>query len=247
MNERHLWANLVFGNVTLAVATVTLAAISTVSSNDRPWIWIIASSAVFIIIHAAVNTIRDKSIVRRLGRNYDRIQRRGVQVIADLGQLAGDQFDLWMIDLYLPNFEWSFNSQWPLLQRNRVLSRQLAVSLIDMRPQPPSVDSVSSPHWLSFENTQPLIWFNKDIHTSNDDNAWDTLDEATNAELAKDYGVLSIYPLVDQLGKDCVGVLTIHVEPEGNSVLKALGVLQSTLGRHRLTNTCVELNGLLAR
>ena len=248
MLGRHPWVDLVFGRVSLALATAVLAIASAVGGDKRPWFWIIGS-VTFIIVHTAVNAARDRSIVRRLGRDYDRVQRRAVQVVSDMGQLAADRFDLWMIDLYLPSWRRSFVSHWPFIERERVLSRQLSVSLIDARPQPPSVDLSTGPHGKCFKEAQPLLWFDQEVHgpSPGTHNAWGTFDEGTNAKLARVYGVLSVSPLVDQLGKHCVGVLAIHVEPERDMALKALGALQSPKGRLRINNACVDLNGLLLR
>lgn len=70
---------------------------------------------------------------------------------------------------------------------------------------------------------------------------------SSNARLAAVYGALSVAPLVDQLGKKCVGVLVVHVAPEPDRALRALGALTTPEGRRRLNNACVEMNGLLAR
>jgi hypothetical protein len=245
MPGRHPWGDLVFGKVTLALATVVLAVASATSGSGR-WVWIVGSAA-FILLNTAVNAARDRSIVRRLGRDYDRVQRRAVQVVADLGQLAADRFDLWMIDLYLPRWKWSYVWRFPFLEREQELSRQLSVSLVDARPQPPSVPISSGPHGTCFQQAKPLLWFLDRVQDLSSFNASDLFDDTTNDELAKVYGALSVSPLVDQLGNNCVGVLAVHVKPERDLALKALGALQSADGRRRINNACVELNGLLTR
>lgn len=246
MPNRTGWSELLWGPVTLAIATVTLAIASAVGGSDRPWFWIVLSAG-FIIVHTAVSAVRRQSIVRRLGRDYDRVQRRAVQVVADLGQLAADNFDLWMIDLYLPRWRFRVKKNWPFIARKRELSRQLSISLIDARPQPPTVDAVTGPHGQCFSVPVPLVWFNEEGHKQSIDNAWGSFDQQMNADLGKVYGVLSVSPLVDQLGKNCVGVLAIHVEPDAEKALRARGALRSAEGRRRINNACVELNGLLSR
>lgn len=116
------WMDILWGPVTVSIATVVLAVASVVGGEDRPWAWVIGSAA-FIIVHTIVSSIREQSIVRRLGRDYDRVQRRAVQVVADLGQLAADQFDLWMVDLYLPTRRYRLSKTRPFLIRERELSR----------------------------------------------------------------------------------------------------------------------------
>lgn len=244
--SRNGWGDVVWGKVALAIATAVLAVASAVGGDKRPWGWILGSAA-FLIVHTAVNAARDQSIVRRLGRDYDRVQLRAVQVVADLGQLAADRFDLWMIDLYLPEWRWSIGRKRPFLHRERELRRQLSVSLVDARPQPPIVDLTVGPHGECFTSERPLMWFDDTQHDPSPDNTWPRYDPARNADLATVYGVLSLSPLTDQLGRTCIGVLAVHVEPERDTAVRALGALQSPEGRRRIHNACIDLNGLLSR
>ena len=247
MNRRHPWVDLLFGQVSLATSTVVLAVFGALG-GDKGWrIWIIGIVAGFVVLHAFVNASRERDIFRRLGREYDRVQRRGVQVVADLGELAGRQFDLWMVDLYLHRPRWCVKKDWPLLRRESVLERALAVSLIDVRPQPPLVEESSGPLWRTFVDGSTLNWFNKSLYRSDFDNSWNTLDEATNILLAEAYGVLTTCPLVDHLHKDCLGVLAVHVKPENDTIHKALVTLNTDQARRRLNEACVELHGLLSR
>ncbi len=243
---RGAWSALLWGKVTLALATVALAVAGVLGANRPPWLWVVIGTAAFIITHTIVTASRDSSIVRRLGRDYDRVQHCALQIVSDLGQLVGDQYDLWMIDLYLPDWRWRWSKSPPFLKREQQLSRQLSVSLVDARPQPPIVDLAEGPHGESFSTARMLIWFDSKLQVD-PTNAWKRYDETTNAGLSQVYGVLVVAPLVDQLGKNCVGVLAVHVKPERNVVLKALGALRADEGQRRIHNACVELNGLLGR
>jgi hypothetical protein len=240
------FTDVVWGPVTVALAAAVLAIASATAGDHRPWPWIVGSAG-FIVVHTAVNAARDQSIVRRLGRDYDRVQRRAVQVVSDLGQLAAEKYDLWMVDLYVPASRWSLRRQWPFVTRSRELRRELSVALIDARPQPPVVDIAAGPHGECFTSGEPLMWFDPGQHAASHNNRWPQYDNDVNAKLASIYGVLSLTPVVDQLGKNCNGVLAVHVQPEGDIAVQAMGVLRSQEGLHRLQNACIELNGLLAR
>lgn len=240
------WADLAFGKVTLATATMVLAVAGLVGGETRPWPWIIGSAG-FVVLHTAVNAARDRNIVRRLGREYDRVQRRAVQVVSDLGQIAGNQFGLWMVDLYLCESNWSLSMRPPFILRQRVLSRQLSVSLIEARHPPPSTDLQSGVHGLCYREAKPLLWANEAVYGETPDNAWTAMEPLTNDDLSESYGVLNVSPLIDQVGRECIGVLAIHVEPEREIIHKALGTLRTPEGRHRIKNACVELHGLLVR
>lgn len=155
MLDKAPWLKFMFSPVTLGVGTVALTVAGLV--DDGEWPWPVIAIACFMIIHIFVNAVREASIVHRLGRNHDQVQRRAMQVISDLGQLATDQFGIWMVDLYLPEHAWSFTSNWPFIERRKLLSRQLSVSLIDARPQPTSIDPKLDPQGKSYTNTQPLL------------------------------------------------------------------------------------------
>ena len=243
MLYRYPWVELIFGRVTLAIATVVLAIACTVMS----WVFIVGS-AIFLIVHTVINSARDQNIVRRLGINYDRVQRSATQLISDLGHLS--RFDIWMVDIYLPARRWSLSGKPFFINRSRILSRQLSVSLIDSLHQPPSVGPSSGPYLQSFERAEPLLWFDRDRHRDHPVEAslafYETAKSDLAKNLAKTYGMLGVFPLVDQLNKNCIGVLAVHVKPELDIALMALGVLQTEQGRYRINNACVELNGLLA-
>src|SRR4051794_17849614 len=100
------WIDFIWGPITVAVAAAVLAIASASGGKDRPWLWIVGS-ATFIVVHTVVSHVREQSVLRRLGTDYDRVQRRAVQVVADLGQLAAEKYDLWMVDLYLPGARWA--------------------------------------------------------------------------------------------------------------------------------------------
>ena len=246
MLDREAVADFVWGPITVSIATAVLAIASLAGGDDRQWAWVIGSAS-FIVIHAAVGHYREQSVARRLGRDYDRVQRRAVQIVADLAQLAADQFDLWMVDVYLPRRRVSLKRARPFIERPMTLERQLSVSLIDTRVQPPVVSASEGPHGLCFSSKRPLLWFDEPAGTISTDNSATSFLPAMNADLAAAYGALSVSPINDQLGKRCLGVLAVHVEPEADKALRALGALRSAEGRRRLTNACVELNGLLGR
>ncbi len=233
----------IWGQFTLTVATLVLGVAGLVGGEDRPWIWIVGSGA-FIVVHAAVNSVRSQSIVRRLGPSYDLLQRRMVRTIADLGELSG--YDLWMTDLYLPRPRYTFRAAWPPVVRKLELSRQLSVSLTDARSLPPSLDPSTGPHGHCFSRAQPVLWFDESGGSISPDNSWSVF-APLNEELGKVYGVLKLEPVVDQLGGNCVGVLAVHVGPDAVKVVKALGTVREPTVLRRINDACVDLNRLLAR
>ena len=217
--------------------------------EDRLWIWIILlPSATFIIAHSVVVAVREVSLFGGLARNYDRAVRHVIGLLYNLGDLTA--FDLWMIDVYLPVRRLKVSLSWPFVTIRRRLSRQLSVSLLETRHQPPLLDIDSGPHGMCFSDEKPLLWFDErylapppaSIH-----NMWVSLDLADNAALERTYGMLSLSPLVDGNNMNCVGVLAVHVASERHKASYAHGALCSDKGLGYVRQTSEHLNGLLTR
>ncbi len=232
-------------SVLAASATIVLATVGLIRTEDISWIWIVAVvvSSFFLLIHAAVSSFRDKGIVRSLGQNYDQVQQRTLRIISELGELS--TYDLWMIDIYLPIRKYRIVKTLPFIERKRWLSRQLSVSLIDALRQPPCVEPSSGPYGECFEEAKPLLWFDQDLHGPYPENAQITFYSNANFDLPSTYGLVCVFPLVDHLNKNCSGVLVIHVKPELEVVFKTLVVLKSQQGCHRINNACIDIHRLL--
>lgn len=253
MPRRSAWSDLLWGPYPLTVATVTFAVLGFLDDDERPPV-LIAVVAGFLIVHGAVAHIRDRSIVRRLGRNYDSVQRRSVQIVSDLGQLTGNQYDLWMTDLYLPRYVIRRWHRWPFPVLQRTLSRELSVSLVEVSSQPQHMTLNSELHGKCFSSENPIVWFDQDdLGEPTDEtersiaNEWNQLTADKNAAIATHYGVVTVTPLVDHLSRNCLGILVVHVRPERTKALHARGAVLSSEGRRRIHNACVDLQGLLAK
>ena len=239
---RFLW-----GPATTSIATILITLSGLLADEKRTWIWIIIlPSAAFILMHATVVAVRELSIVGRLARKYDRVLRRAIELLYNLGDISA--FDLWMIDIYLPARRLNISSSWPYISLIKKLSRQLSVSLLDTRHQAPLLDIESGPHGLCFSYEKPLLWFDEQYLSTppaSIHNLWTSIDSDDSIELGRTYGILSISPLVDNIGMNCVGVLAVHVAPERDKASYAHGVLCSDKGLGYVKNTSEQLNGIL--
>lgn len=251
MHGQSTWSNLIWGPYTITVAGAALAVISLLSDDNRPWYLIIAIVC-FIAVHSAVGFATDRSIVRRLGRKYDSVQRRTLQLVADLGELVGGQFDLWMVDLYLVRRDCLVSRRSPFLVLRRQLSRELSVSLVEVSTQPAVLDVGSELHGKCIESKETIVWYDEEFLGVPDDesersvaNEWRFLPQLRNEEIGDTYGLVTLSPVMDHLGKGCVGVLVVHIKPERDKALRARGALLSAEGRRRVHNAGVDLHGLL--
>lgn len=240
--------NFVWGPYTIAASTLLLTLLSFLDKNNRLWMWILVILvAIFMFIHTVVGVLRAQDMVRRLGKRYDEIQRNAVQIIAGLGDLSGNHFGLWMVDLYLPSRHWYFMWRIPFIGCKWELSRQLAVSLTDISSEKPSCNLETSLHGQCFTSAEAINRYNKEYLSCLDNSNWRSFDETRNLELASKYGILSLSPIVDQLGRNCVGVLVVHVKPQEDKMRRAIGVLDSYRGQRLIHNACIALHGLLMR
>ena len=253
MQRRSPWKRPFWGPISSTVATVGLAIFGFMERDKRPWPLIILV-ALFLVVHSLVNAAAGHNVVARLGNRYDDIQRRSVQVVADLGQLAGDHFGSWIVDLYLFKSNSRGIARWPFLERKRELSRQLSVSLLEVSEEPSTVSLDDGVYGKCFNTTKPLVWLNDasfggldDAANLNGSNLWHSLSDNENTEMSSQYGVLSVSPIVDQLNRHCLGVLAVHVKAGRDELVRARGAIVSIEGRRRVHNACVDLYGMLAR
>lgn len=253
MQKSSPWIRIIWGPITATAATVGLAVLGFSDGDNRPWP-LIACIASFLVLHSLINSVARRNLVARLGGRYADLQRRALQLVADLSSLGKNQYDLWMVDLYLHRRGYHWTPRWPFLVRRRELSRELSVSLLEVSDEPTEVNLDTGIYATCFELSRSLYWFNEDeLGTSggtvsiSDRNLWRSLSEQENSEAASRYGLLSAAPIVNQLGKKCIGVLAVHVKPERHKSFEAHSVITSEEGRRDMHNACVELHGLLSR
>lgn len=232
-----------FGRPIVAVATCVLALLGILGNPDKRWVWILAVfCAVVIVLWEGMAWRREASAKGRLGASYEVVVNRVLSLIADLSDLTAGKFDLWVVDLYLP--------QASLLRGKRYrrgdLELFMHVTLGDVRAVPPSVTRV---HFIGrcFSQRAGRLWWDRSVGPSSGENCWRELTSAQNKEMAGSYGVASVNPVVDNLGKNCIGVLVVHAKREEEVVRKVLGALQQDEGKRRVAAACLDIHGHLQR
>ena len=227
------WLNLLFSRPILVLATLALTVAEFIGTADRPWNWIIGI-CIFILIHEFVNWKREKNTSNRLKRNYESIQRRVLRLIADLSELTAKEYDLWMVDLYVP--------------RSSKLIRELSIALTDVRIP---LHEISLNHGLfgrCFKESRRGLWWNielipQSINTlQSEDHIFIDKSDYANIELKQIYGVISVHPIVNALGKNCLGLLVVHTKRDSETATKALGSLTQSMGIRRLAEACHDIH-----
>lgn len=241
------WSEFLWGRVTLAAATVGLAMASLFEGSERPWTWIYGLAS-FIILHALMSWSRERRLSNRLGYNYEDIQGRVLHLISDLSDLTAREFDLWMVDLYLIRSSVALSLQPPFLFK-RTLVRELSLALTDVRVVPFEIELDHGLFGSCFTQCQTGLWWDVELaqlHVG-DGNLWHKLDEHSNSKLRKIYGSVSVNPVVDALGRRCLGLLVVHTRHDFEITTKALGALGQSEGKRRLAGACRGIHSQLAK
>lgn len=238
------WANWLWGRPASAIAAVGLAIAGLWDDVDRPWALILIFAS-FLVIHASINYVRDKKLSIVLGRNYASVQGRILRLLADLAEITAGEYELWTVDVYLPEKRFSRSSLW---FRAAKLSLELSVSLTDRRPTLVNIEPGDRFFWECFDTARSKLWWDPSlVQTSNGGNFFSKLDDASNKRLKEYCGVVGAYPVVNHLGKDCCGLLIVHTRRDTEMAVKALGALQSSESNRRLNEACKDVHEKLQR
>ena len=226
---------------------VLLAFSSLTGRSNWPWLWIGGLSA-FIVIHSIVGSVRERSIVNRLGRNYEGILRRTLHLVSDLAELTGGRFDLWMVDLYLPRYSWKISGEWPFVLKKKLV-RTLSVSLTDVSKAPVTIDLNHDLFGPCFSQSKSRLWWDINLAELNGarQNHWRRLGDPINTKLRTMFGAISIQPVVDSVGNDCRGLLIVHTVNDSEIATKALSGLTQSRGRRHLAGAREGIHVHLAK
>lgn len=240
-----VWSGLLWGRPTLVMATIGLTLIGFSKDTDRPWEFILGLAA-FIVLHSIVNWRRDRNVSGRLGRNYEIVQRRVLRLIADLSDLSAREFDLWMVDLYIPRRSLALSVRAPFVIKKKLV-RELSLALTDVRPLPPEIDLNHIFFGSCFTKSQSGIWWDINLVgvSMGDNNKWHEIDSVVNDKLGEMFGVICINPIVDGLGKQCRGLLIVHTKPDSEIATKAHGALTQSEGIRRVAGACEDIHSCI--
>ena len=168
----------------VTAATVVLALVGGVRHTDDPWVLVVAGvCAAAVVVFECVVWRQEASAESVLGNNYEIVLSRVLSLISDLADLTAREFDLWVVDLYLPRRA--------LLgfvgRRVQGLHLAIHVSLTDVRAVPSRVgrsECVGQCYW----DGQAKLWWNIEWGGSVDENCWRSLSEDDNRRMAESYG-----------------------------------------------------------
>ena len=224
------------------MATVVLGLLGVIGNPNRPWVWAIAAvCAAVVVLIEFIRWRSEGTILNRLGRRYEDIVGSILRLIADLSDLTGRRFDLWVVDLYLPRRSFG------VFRRASVgnLKRSMSIALTDVRPVPGELTLEHGVFGRCFIECRPKIWWDIRLVPSSDENDWHRLDEGENQDIRSWCGVVSANPVSNHLGTSCRGVLLIHAKDDAEIVTKVLSALLEPEGRRRVAAACRQIHSQL--
>ena len=225
----------VFFQTSRAIAAVMLAIIPVTSKAPR-W-WLLIALGGFIVLSEVFSTRIENVRSTRI----QKIQRRALRVIADLASVAGERYDFWVVDIYLPGWSWSRSKG-----IRRELKRTLSLTLTDVQNVPTEVSiAEANPLARCYRTRQQLLWADSKLNAA--PSAEDScLSSEHNDQLSGTYGAVSVNPLVNETGHNCRGILLVHTKPDPELVTTAFGILNSSLGRRHVAEACHDIHGDLS-
>lgn len=238
------WTSFLWGRTANATAAVGLAMVGLWDDVDRPW-ELISILAGFLVIHAVINSVRDKKLSIALCRNYASILHRILRLLADLAEITASGYELWKVDIYLPKQHFTRLDHW---FHPTKLTLELSVALTDTRRSLVEIETNDKFLGECFRTTRNGIWWDTSlVGTSAEENFWNKLDDASNERLKEYCGVISAHPIVDHLERDCCGLLIVHTKHDPVIATKALGALQQSESHRRLLEACKDVYEKLNR
>ena len=230
------------GRFIIVIASGVLAYLGVIGIREQRWVWIVATACFLAVVFFAVMDYRrEKRSFTRFGRGYEIILSRVLSLIADLADLTAGEFGLWVIDLYLPTHTAVFRRK----GRVRKLVLSLHIALTDIEVVQNEIETGHQLFGRCFSDPRSGIWWDIELAPLSEENLRQRLDEKVNDQLKAQYGIVSVNPVVDNLGRDCRGILVIHAKRDAEAVIKALGALTQSEGKRRIAIACVDIHNHL--
>lgn len=218
------------------VATVTLAVLGIAGKASSLGVWIAAlACGLWLVSHELMGGRWGGRATSPLGSRHEAVFERSLRLVADLADLAGRDFGVWVVDLYLPKYSLLARSP----ARSQELGLALHVGLTDSRNVEVRVAVKEPVIGASFEEARHRLWWDEDLASST--GGWGVGEGTLSRYRELGYGVISAHPVVNSLGTDCRGVLVVHVRHDAVAATKALAVLGQEEGRRRVASACRDI------
>lgn len=236
------WRDVLLGRTVTVAAMIAI----TVLGFKEEFGWqerTIIGLGVLMILQSGAAAIRERMGTYRLGRRYPKVLRRVLDLMVDLSELTAGNPRPWIVELYLPRHEWTLRSRPPFLWK-RTLWREMSATLGVPPVSPSAIDSGHALFGECFTEGGRVLWWDPGIANCEVDldNRFGKLREATNDKLKEMFGMLGVWAIVDDRGRDCEGLLVIHTNRDVERTTQVLGALGRTRARYRVMNAVKDVH-----
>ena len=202
-----------------------------------------------ILIHTTISWLRDRSSTRRMSQQHGRVLNRLLQLLSDLGDLTHQDHGLWRIEIYVKTTAFAISLRRPFLWRRRLVPT-LSFALKHVAPPSPSISLDHELFGTCFRSGRACLWWNTSLadfsaRANTTPNKSLDLNADVNRELERRFGSVSVNPIVDQVGKRCLGLLILHTPHDSTVVTKVVGALREEIARRYLARACQDLHDQL--
>ena len=199
------------------LAGLYLAVQSLLNEKDRSGIGI-AIAAGFIIFNSLLGYLRARSLRVRLAPLKARIYDRLFDLIGSLGELSGDRYECWKVELYLAHWQPAVSKTFPYVMA-KVLVRDASADIAATVNLRDTVDLLEEgPIGVSYRDIRPVAWLHPNSQITSDLDMFG-INERCDVQLVDECGAMRLAPVVSRLNADCIGVLCVHTEPSFAPIL----------------------------
>lgn len=240
---RLLWG-LAWSPVAAGLAALYLAVQGLLEARDRSGTGIVLAAA-FLALSSVVSYLREQSLAQRMATANLRLTQRLTALLGSLGDVSGDSYQCWKVDLYTGHWRVRPSRRFPWLFGKRLIKRS-SVNLISTVGVPDTKDLVErGPVGRCFEEQQQVLWLDPDAGATHPADCHGHLDADINNRLKIGCGALRAVPVASHLEHDCIGVLVVQVEPQYAPRLAGTIVLDACATR--LRGTAVDIHHIIRR
>ena len=239
------WRDVLLGRTVAMAGTVAIAVLGLDFSDGFGW----QERAIFglgalMVLQSGVAAIRERSGAYRLGQRYMKVWRRALDLMVDLSDLTANNPRPWIVELYLPRYEWRVSRRRPFF-RKQTLLREMSATLGVPPVSRPGINVGHELFGKCFRLGGSMLWWDPAVTNGDADceNQFEQLGDATNDGLKQIFGMLGVWALVDDLGHGCEGLLVIHTDRDVERTTTVLGALAHTRARDRVMRAVRDVHG----
>lgn len=233
---------LLWSPVAASLAAIYLALQGLVAEDKRSGVGIIAAAG-FLALSSIVNFAQEQSLSRQMTRVSLRLTKRLTTLVGALGEISGDNYHCWKVDLYTAHWRPGFSRNFPFLAEKRLVKRA-SMSIVSTVALAESDELLAlGPIGRCFAEQRHVMWLSPSSGVTDSLDCYSSIPDALNTQLEQSCGAMRVVPINNDLDADCLGVFAVHVEPAFGPRFAGTMILEECARRLRVA--AVELHEII--